>query len=352
MLILNDLHLAVQRTGGTTLASQQKLRDHLRDRFKYMLELGHDEVVCNGDFFDGFSVDVVEVVKAYEIIADWLHDNPKRKFYNIQGNHDWHPAGSRLSSWHLMNHFLVSRFGDRIVVFDKGFEQVSGSVYCVPHQANTDIFNLEIERACSFDGSGKFLLLHCNVKNKFCDNSDHSLSINDEQLGNLMRAGYTVVVGHEHVGYTLRGGRVVVVGNQTSSSVVDCLGDPTKEALVINDGELSLVQTQVTGDVYAEINWRELDGTPRVLRNFFRIVGEATAAESADVVSTIAKFRQACCDNVYVVTNAVKVEGCAIAEELAEVSFDSIQAFDILGAIYERLDEKETAVVKELINAE
>lgn len=348
MLCINDLHLAVQRSGGTTPQSQQALKDHLRDRFRFLLDLEKDEVVCNGDMFNDFNVEPSEVVKTYGIIADWMHDNPSAKFCNVQGNHDWHASGSKMSSWHLMNHFLTSHFGDRVRVFDSGLEHVSGSVYCIPHMPNTELFNLEINKACEMDGRGCFLLLHCNVKNKFCDEKDHSLGITDEQLGNLMRAGWTCVVGHEHVGYQLRGGRVIVVGNQTSASISDCIGDPTKHAIRITD-TWELIQTQDTADIYAELDWRDLGKGPFVLKNFYRIVGEASAAEAADVISAISRFRQQCCEKVFCITNAVKIAGNEAIADMAEVSLENVKAYDVIAAIMEQLDEREAEVVKGLM---
>lgn len=255
-----------------------------------------------------------------------------------------------MSSWHLMNHFLTSHFGDRVRVFDSGLEHVSGSVYCIPHMPNTELFNLEINKACEMDGRGCFLLLHANVKNTFAENCDHSLNINDDQLGNLMRAGWTCVVGHEHVGYQLRGGRVIVVGNQTSASVSDCLDDPTKEALRIDGNKWELIQTQLTADIYAEVDWRDLGNGPFVLRNFYRIVGEASAAEAADVISAISRFRQQCCEKVFCITNAVKIAGNEAMADMAEVSLENVKAYDVVSAILAELNEKEAAVVKELLN--
>lgn len=344
MLVINDLHLNTNRQGGTTPQSQQALKDYLRDRLRFLLDLEKEEVVCNGDFFNDFTVDTVEVVKAYEIIADWLHDNPGARFYAIQGNHDWHASGSKLSSFHLMLHFLTSHFGDRVKVFDTGFEHVTGTAFCIPHVANTDLFNIEIEKACKADGQGRFILLHCNVKNKFCDEKDHSLGITDEQLGNLMRAGWTCVVGHEHVGYTLRGGRVIVVGNQTSSSISDCIGDPTKEALVIEGDKWHTVQTQRTADIYVEVDWQDLSD---VDAQFIRVVGEASAEQAAEVVKSISALRQR--SEAFVITNAVKIEGVVGIDDMATDSIESIKAFDVMAAIYAELNEHEVKIVKELM---
>ena len=40
MLVINDLHLSPNRTGGTTPQSQQNLRDYMRKRFQFLLGLG------------------------------------------------------------------------------------------------------------------------------------------------------------------------------------------------------------------------------------------------------------------------------------------------------------------------
>lgn len=349
MLIINDLHIGVTRQGGTTPQSQQALKDYLRDRFRFLLDLEKDEVLVNGDMFNDFTVDTVEVVRTYEIIADWLHENPTARFYNVRGNHDWHPSGSKLSSWHLMNHFLRAHFGERVRTIESGFEHVSDSVHCIPHMPNQELFNVEIDKACAVDGQGKQLLVHCNVKNTFAEHSDHSLNIDDTQLGNLMRAGWQVVVAHEHVGYTLRSGRVIVVGNQTSASISDCIDDPTKEALVIEDGKVALIQTQRTEDVFCEVDWRDLGNGPFILKHFYRIVGEASAAEAADVVSAIAKFRQECCADVFAISNAVKVEGHVALDEAAVSTIESVKAFDVVSAIMEKLEPREVEVVKGLL---
>jgi hypothetical protein len=346
MLVINDLHLGVQRSGGTTPQSQFNLRYSLRESVRRLIDNEMGEVTVNGDLFDGFTVDVVEVVSVYEIFADWLQDVGARDLNLVQGNHDWNPRGDKLSSFHLLGHFLQARFGKRVRIFDKGYAHVSNNVCCIPHMPNQELFNMEVTKAIAEGGDGCFLLLHCNYKNGFAENSDHSLNLGDDQVGSLIKAGWNLVLGHEHQGYELRGGKVKVVGNQFPSSVADCLGNFQKKALRINGEKSSYVETWESRRSFAMVDWQE-DNVP--VAQFIRFTGEATAAQAADVISRISKFRQNCGDDIFVVTNAVKIEGCAAAEEMAADSIENIKAFDVMGAIFENLEPKEIEVVKELI---
>lgn len=350
MLVINDLHFGVQRTGGTTLQSQQDLRGYLRKSIHNLIEneLGH--VTVNGDLFDGFNVDVVEVVAVYELFADWLHDVGTRHLNLVQGNHDWNPRGDKLSSFHLLTHFLQARFGDRVSLFDKGYAHIARNVCCIPHMPNQELFNLEVEKAIAEGGQGDgILLLHCNYKNGFAENSDHSLNLGDDQIGALIKGGWKLVLGHEHVGYELRGGRVTVVGNQFPSSVIDCLGNFKKHALRISDvGEMSYVKTWDAKDSFTRVEWTALQDVPSDAFQFIRVEGEATAAQAAEAVSAISKLRQR--SSAFVITNAVKVEGVAAAEEMAADSIENIKAFDVVGAIMEQLTEKEQEVVRSLLS--
>jgi hypothetical protein len=100
---------------------------------------------------------------------------------------------------------------------------------------------------------------------------------------------------------------------------------------------------------YLELDWQvvragighELD------QRFIRITGEATAEQAADVVNTVAKFRQV--SDAFVVANSVKVAGQAVFDELAIESSESIKAFDVLNAIYSKLEPREIEVVRNLL---
>lgn len=348
MLVISDLHLGVVRSGGTTPQSQQALRDYLRDSLADLLDQHQGEhVVINGDFFETFQVDTSEMIKAYEILVKHMATGPLTM---IMGNHDASEKAGRVSSWHTLCYFLREAAADRyfrMIDHTDGFCHVTGKAYAISHCMNQSLFDLEIEKAAAKDGTGSYLLLHANYKNGFAENSDHSLNINDEQVGALMRAGWMLVLGHEHQGYELRGGRVIVVGNQYPSSVADCLGDEVKNALVIDDKGHRYVQTWSSRDHYIEKDWTEIYTLMPDEFKFIRVVGEAKAEQAADVIKAVSSMRQN--SSAFVITNAVKTEGADMVSDMADHSIESIKAFDVVGAILSELNEDEQKCVKELL---
>lgn len=349
MLVINDTHIGVTRSGGTTPQSQQALRDYLRDSLANLLDQHQGEhVVINGDFFESFQVDTSEMIKAYEILVKHMLTGPLTM---IMGNHDASEKAGRVSSWHTLCYFLKEATNDfRMIDHTDGFCHVTGKAYAISHCMNQSLFDLEIEKAAAKDGTGSYLLLHCNVKNGFSENSDHSLNLNDEQLGNLMRAGWHIVVGHEHQGYELRSGRVLVVGNQFASSVADCIGDEVKNALVVDDKGHRYVQTWSSRDHYIEKDWTELCTLMPDEFKFIRVTGEAKAEQAADVIKVVSALRQN--HDAFVVSSAVRVEGADAFSDMAEIGAEGVKAFDVLGAIYSELNEEEVECVKGLLNAQ
>jgi len=348
VLVINDLHIGVTRSGGTTVQSQQALRDYLRNSLAALIDIEDGDVVVNGDLFDSFTVDTSEVLKTADIFFDWLSSNRKATLHLIAGNHDWSPKADKVSSFHLLFQILyMSRVGDRTFLYDKGLYEIGnhGDIYAIPHMANQEAFDTELEYAASYSGQDSYLLLHCNYKNGFAENSDHSLNINNDQVAALMKAGWTLIIGHEHIGYELRGGRVVVVGNQFPSSVADCLGGTIKRAVGITDDGLEFVDTWSPINHYIEINWRDIPLANLEGFQFIRVTGEATSLESAEVIKVVSALRQS--HDAFVVTNAVKIEGHDMS--LTTESVESIAAFDMVGAIMESLDEREQETVKGLL---
>lgn len=350
MMIISDLHIGVQRAGGTTPQSQQALRDYLRNSLESLLATESEWVVVNGDLFDKFTVDTSEVLLTCEIFYRWLGERPSAKLTLISGNHDWSPRGNDVSSFHLLAAMLqMSGVGHDVEVRDhtNGLSRVDASrgVFCVPHMPNQALFDAEIQNAAATPGKGRYLLLHCNYKNTFADHSDHSLNLSDDQVGALMEAGWSLIIGHEHIGYSLRGGRVLVVGNQFPSSVSDCLGNQTKHAVRLTDTGLELVQTWSRDGFYLEVDWRQIEEGAGA--DFIRVTGEATSAEAAEVIKAISTLRQT--SDAFVITNAVKVAGHDMSGEKAAESIENLRAFDVVGAIMAELNEQEQEVVKGLM---
>jgi len=350
MLIISDLHIGVQRAGGTTPQSQQELRDYLRNSLESLLATENEWVVVNGDLFDKFTVDTSEVLLTCEIFHRWMGERPNAKLTLISGNHDWSPRGNDVSSFHLLVAMLqMSSVGHDVHIRDHttGFSSVINrvGVFCIPHMPNQALFDAEIQSAAATPGKDRYLLLHCNYKNTFADHSDHSLNLSDDQVGALMEAGWSLIIGHEHTGYSLRGGRVLVVGNQFPSSVSDCLGNQTKHAVRLTDNGLELVQTWSRDGFYLEVDWRQIEEGAGA--DFIRVTGEATSAEAAEVIKAISTLRQT--SDAFVVSSAVKVAGHDMSGEKAAESIENLKAFDVVGAIMAELNEQEQEVVKGLM---
>lgn len=353
MIVLNDIHLGTKRQAGTTPLSQSSLGAFIRSTFRDLVLADNkdDHLVINGDLFDGFMVEPSEVIEAANVIMEYLERDNMVTLG--AGNHDWSPKAGKVSSFHLLAYILRSRFPGRVNVIDAscGLTLVDKmfEAWMIPHMPNQDLFDLEIEKAAAAKVSKGYLFLHCNVMSPFAEHSDHSLNLSEEQVEALVEAGWTIVVAHEHQARYVHGKRVIVTGNQIPSSVADCRNNPankkqrmriTREGWVMEDVlDLDLI--------YAEIDWAEIDQTDLDGKLFIRVGGNCTAEQSADMVNAIAKLRQH--HDAYVISNAVKVDGIAQMEGLADLTMENINKFDVLAALLEELDEREQKVVKELL---
>lgn len=344
--VLNDLHLGVRRQGGVTPESQAALKVFSYEQFDRLLSQCTNHLVINGDLLDGFTVDPGDVILTFQALADWLNSHTGHLTL-LAGNHDWNPRGGKTSSFHLLCHFLESQFVGRVRIRDysEGLTVVEDGVWAIPHMANQDLFNLEIQKALDSPTTG-WLLLHANYNNSFTMHSDHSLNVSQEQTDALLVKGWSVLFGHEHQHRVMRGGRVIIAGNQIPTSCADWLGCEGKFYVEIEDGATNLVPFMDKGEHYIEVDWTELAGYSGP-HGFIRVVGTATAEQASQVVDTVAKFRQA--SPAYVVSNAVKVDGVAGFDALAEISFEEITSFSVLDALLNELTEDEGKVVKELL---
>ena len=128
--------------------------------------------------------------------------------------------------------------------------------------------------------------------------------------------------------------------------LIICIGEKSKNALVITETSCFTVPTWQAEGNYAEVNWRDI-AEHAGDEKFIRVTGDATSAESADVIAVISRFRQK--SQALVVSNSVKIDGMAALEEMNSDAVGEIRAFDVLGAIYEHLDEREVETVKGLL---
>ncbi len=112
--ITTDWHLGAKRVGGSTPASQQALKQRLRDALQAQLD-DNDHLIA-GDLFNDFTVETSEIVDAYKIFSAWLAKYGSRLAL-IRGNHDWHPSGlNRFSSFDLLGTILMEQFPDQVTV--------------------------------------------------------------------------------------------------------------------------------------------------------------------------------------------------------------------------------------------
>ena len=348
MLILSDIHIGASRKAGTTPASQAALTEHVHQHFEALVNAtDEDHIVINGDLFDGFEVPGTDLIRTFNVLDRWFMKARQAQHLTlIAGNHDYNPRGDKVSSFHLLAHFLKVRRGMAVDVIDhtRGFSRVADRVWAISHVANQDLFDIELSRAVS--ERGDFLLLHANYDNNFAAESDHSLNVSREIAAELVDRGWTLIFGHEHQPRVYTG--IVIPGNQIPTSVADCLGCKGKHYLTLSGKETQFKEwlNLEEDKVFTRVDWRNLDTDPGY--QFTRVEGTATAEEAAEVVDAVAKFRAR--SEAYVVTNAVKVEGVAAFDELAEMSLEQITAFNVLDALLEELSEEEGKVVKELLS--
>lgn len=354
-LVINDLHLGVQRSGGTTLSSANALRAWAHQRHAALLNLAvaHncDVVTVNGDLADQYDIPLGEGIEILATARDFLNAHPDKELEWGLGNHDLSKDSSKLGIVAFLGTILEGWFPGRFRLIREP-SMLAGGAYMIPHLVNQEQFDLALTRV---PDEAKQVLLHCNYENTFAGALDHSLNVSREQVRKLRDRGMTVILGHEHLSRTLMNGHLVIVGNQFPTSVMDCLAhgdaqkDGKKRALVIaEDGSFEYIETWSKNDPdgwFAEADWRELEDLHEDGRGFVRVVGEAVATEAADVVKAIAKFRQR--SNSFVVTNAVQVEGLE-AQDDEIVTQEDIRRIDVIGLLLGMLDERQAQKIREL----
>lgn len=354
-LVINDIHLGVSRTGGTTQESAGALRDYTHLQFSKLLGLAQTEnvnaVIINGDLADQYNLPLSGALEIYSALDEWMGGNPYKDLIIACGNHDLSKDSTRLGTVEFVGALLKMKYGIRFDLVTKP-QALSGRIYVIPHVTNQDVFELELSRVP--EGT-KYLLLHCNYDNKFAADAEHSLNLDRAQAKALKAKGITMVLGHEHQGRESLGGSVVIVGNNFPSSVSDCLAhgdgqkDGTKRALIIEDGAHRFVPTWTPDDAegwFAQIDWRELKDVEEEGRGFVRVEGDASEAEAADVIKAISAFRQR--SKSFVVANAVKVEQAESLEDIATAIAD-IRNVSVLELLLEQLEPAQQAAVRKLL---
>lgn len=346
LVVLNDVHIGVSRSAGTTPTTAYALRQNIIERFADLVDqIGIADLLINGDLFDEYQIPLSDLMKTYMILSDWLTDSDEAHLYLALGNHDLSKDSTKLSSAEFLGHMLSKAFGDRVTVI-KGSQQIRDGMYVISHVPNQDLMNMELD---AVPAGTTYLFVHANYDNGFAQQSDHSLDISEEQARALSERVGTIVFGHVHQHEQHKLGRgkdepplVMVVGNQIPSSVADCLGNDEKYALRIGSAGMVLEPVWFAAQDFARVDWEDLLSYQGDA-SFIRVEGKADAAQAADVVSIISKFRSK--SNAFVVTNAVRIGETDVGEDL-KITAEDVRSFDVLGALLDLLTPDEQAVVK------
>ena len=345
-LVINDVHLGVQRAAGTTPSSAAELRAYLQKSLRQMFHDNQDkDIIINGDLFDDFIVPMSDLLEFFRTACIWLDKSDESARLVLgAGNHDLSKDSSRLSSFETVGRILESQYPDQVHLVLEPTMLFDG-VYMIPHLANQDLFNLALTK---IPLAASVVLLHCNYDNGFAAQQDHSLNLSkDEAQKILHKVGGTIVIGHEHQGRVLLKSGVVVTGNQWPSSIRDCLGndDDRKHAYYIAaNGRLSKIQTWSAAHNYDEVTWDI--GKIATKAKFIRVVGTAKAEQASDVIARVSKLRSQ--SDAFIVSNAVEIEG---VQDISEVmsSVEATKQFDVLKFLLEQLEPEQATVVKRLM---
>lgn len=335
--VLNDCHIGVIRTAGTTPTSAYQLRQYLIEDFGRLVYSVNNDLLINGDLFDKEIIPLSDVLSTFQILSGWLARGVGTLFLSA-GNHDLSKNSSVLSSFNFLCRLLTALTPDRVKVIDD-LQEIYPGYFVLPHVPNQDLLN---DRLQKLDGKdAQMLFVHTNYDNNFAAQSDHSLNISRDQA---RACGVKFIVfGHEHQTRAAMDGKVVIPGNQTPSSVADCLGctDNAKFFVECVDGVPVLT---AAGDLsYAEMDWGNLQITDH---KFIRVAGIAEASQGAQVAQVISRFRSK--SSALVVTNAVSIRSeDGQTQQMAE-SLEAVQAFNVMAALKEILTDKEVAELKEL----
>lgn len=324
LTILNDTHLGVERSAGTTTTSKEQLTLRMRDRFLSLLpEQG--QLMILGDLFDSHTVSPRTLLFAYNALSDWI-EHRSQTVYLVAGNHDLKKSTNEMSSFDLLCSLLAARYPSQVEVI-KGAGKLTPYGYVIPHMPNQDLFDLALSRVPECER----LFVHCNIDNGFAAQSDHSLNMSLEQIEACPVK--QIVCAHEH--HSRQVGKVVIPGNQIATSVADWLGDGDKfYAQIGEDDRLTLKLAARRDEEFAELHWKYLETCDKP---FIRIFGDATAAEGAEALAAVAAYRRR--SDALVVANAVKIQ--AAEGERFEEAVADMKGFDVMSMLREVLEAGE-----------
>lgn len=330
MILLNDLHLDANRSAGTTPASAKALKEYSLNSFTNFLETVDEDVIIVGDLMDTWQISLSTVLAVYRAFDKWLLKG--HRLIVQAANHDLSTDSSRYGSLQFLMALFADRSNVQFVIHAGAW--VAEGMYCVPHVANSDLFDMELAKVPECE----VLFLHANLDNPWACSSDHSLNVTREQLDKL--PAKLVYFGHEH--HARRLGKAFVGGVQWPTSVSDCLDKKDKFAYRITGTAIEPIKTWDSAN-YAEIDWRNPAASDA---QFIRFVGHCKPEEAADMANVIAGYRKS--SEAFVVTNAVRVSDDNEGDNLKLNSLEAISKFSVMDALKDYLSEAEVEILESL----
>ena len=330
LAVINDLHLGVQRSAGTTPLTAWNLRQSALKQAADLIDECRDcDLMILGDLLDSIAVPMSDWLATFQMLQDRCAHSPNHT-YLVGGNHDYPKTDTTLSSFQLLCAVLTDLNPGKVTTIHKPTMTPHG--YVIPSLANQDLMDQALKGVPTCD----VLYLHCNFDNKFAAQSDQSLNLSQEQAEAC--PAKHIVIAHEH--QTRKIGKVWIPGNQIVTSVSDCLGSDAKRWTIVEAGQPRFEKLYDIQEVFEQMPWDALTESDKP---FIRVGGQAAAVQASEVVSAISLYRRQ--SNALVITNAVKV----LAEDGSQVferSLESVKTFDVMAALKEFLKPEEFAVVE------
>ena len=344
-VLFTDPHFGGKRAANTTPASRARMQDNVFTTVEQIIGSTHLEepIICLGDLFDSYSNSEMTLIRSLPIV--------KRLKVCLAGNHDLVNDNVKTGSLELLRQLKDCKdtYFSYVHFEEIGFNvtHVDNTTYfSIPHISDQAKFEQALgqvrDAAARADDTVryKYLLLHCNYDNPFCDET--SLNLTKENTEELLQVFDTIVLGHEHSHRVDFGGRLVVLGNTYPTAFGDICD---KFTMWVNDttGEYQLNWHWRANTHYWEVDWKEAYGTsiePDEWKDieYVKITGEVAPSDTKQF-SVLIKSLWSLLPNVCAIKSEVQFEGVTAAN-LEKGSLDrlpEIIAKELAGTEFEEL---------------
>ena len=290
LIIYTDPHIGVNRTGNTTPASRELLREKILKGVYGILARKNegDYAICLGDLFDTYSNPESVIRQGMSIVG--MTD------LTLAGNHDVVADADKVGSLQL----ITNNYSHKVVYarFNEPWAEtllVSNTIVtAVPHVTTQDLFEESLDKAVQQTLGvkshtwPKILLLHCNYDSPH-ELTETSLNLTPQRVEELLDTYNYIFCGHEHQPRDLFDGRLIILGNTHPTSFADI---SSKRIAVLDEGG---VVFHPVWDMDADAGYVEwnintdvtLDSTEA---QFVRIKGEVPSDQMAEVSKAVSRL--------------------------------------------------------------